>query len=144
MYSKKDFMDYFLDVNVDALTHRQLVDLFQTCIKHDSFKLAFQIYCRYIKPTDITQEIINKIMNSLKDSVKFHEIKMFFIHEHFDVMDVEQLNQLVEIFLLVFKRSEYKYNPMLSQYNTVKYALLVFRVSWRIEKMKVYSLITKC
>lgn len=74
----------------------------------------------------------------------FHEIKLFFIHEHFEVMDVQQMNQLIEIFLSLFHRSEYRNNPVLSCYNTVKYALLVFRVSWRIERMKIYSLITKC
>lgn len=41
MYSKKDFLEYFQDVDVSSLTHRQLVDLFCTCIKHDSFKMAF-------------------------------------------------------------------------------------------------------
>jgi len=33
---------------------------------------------------------------------------------------------------------------MVHQYNTVKLALLVFRVSWCIERKKIYSLITKC
>ena len=76
---------------------------------------------------------MNKLMATLKDSVLFHELKMFYILEHFEVMDVQQMNQLVEIFLTVFNRKEYRDNPVLSQYNTVKYALLVYRVSWRIE-----------
>ena len=33
---------------------------------------------------------------------------------------------------------------MLSQYNTIKVALLIYRVSWKIEKRKIYSLISKC
>ena len=33
---------------------------------------------------------------------------------------------------------------MLNQYNTIKYSLLVFRISWRIRQMRIYSLITKC
>ena len=33
---------------------------------------------------------------------------------------------------------------MLSQYNTVKYSLLIYRISWRIKQKKIYSLITKC
>jgi len=33
---------------------------------------------------------------------------------------------------------------MIHQYNTIKVALLVYRVSWRIEQKKIYSLITKC
>jgi hypothetical protein len=87
---------------------------------------------------------MNKLMESLKTTTKFHEIKLFFIHEHFDVMSVEQLNQLVDIFILMYKRTEYKFHPFLSQFNTVKYALLVYRVSWRIQQKNIYSLITKC
>mmetsp|Transcript_12403 Transcript_12403/g.19381 ORF Transcript_12403/g.19381 Transcript_12403/m.19381 type:complete len:231 (+) Transcript_12403:1572-2264(+) len=33
---------------------------------------------------------------------------------------------------------------MLSQYNPVKVSLLVYRVSWLIERKRIYSLITKC
>lgn len=33
---------------------------------------------------------------------------------------------------------------MLSQYNTIKYALLIYRISWKIDKKRIYSLITKC
>jgi len=35
-------------------------------------------------------------------------------------------------------------NPMISQYNTIKYALLVYRISFKIAQKKIYSLITKC
>ena len=36
-----------------------------------------------------------------------------------------------------------KKNPTLHQYNIIKYTLLIYRVSWKIEKKKIYSLITK-
>ena len=35
-------------------------------------------------------------------------------------------------------------NPMLCQYNTIKYSLLIYRISWKIERKRIYSLITKC
>lgn len=35
-------------------------------------------------------------------------------------------------------------NPVLSQFNTIKYALLVYRISWKINEKRIYSLITKC
>ena len=33
---------------------------------------------------------------------------------------------------------------MLSQFNTIKYSLLIYRISWKIAEKKIYSLITKC
>lgn len=70
--------------------------------------MGMQLYLRWIKPTDITPDILNRLMDSLKNSVKFHEIKLFFIHEHFDNLSVEQLNHLVDIFLVIYKRTDYK------------------------------------
>mmetsp|Transcript_22642 Transcript_22642/g.34931 ORF Transcript_22642/g.34931 Transcript_22642/m.34931 type:complete len:204 (-) Transcript_22642:2219-2830(-) len=35
-------------------------------------------------------------------------------------------------------------NPILSQYNTMKVSLLIFRVAWRIHQKKIYPLTTKC
>ena len=40
--------------------------------------------------------------------------------------------------------TNYKMNPMLSQFNTIKYSLLIYRISWKIAEKKIYSLITKC
>ena len=44
----------------------------------------------------------------------------------------------------ILNRSNYKFNPMLSQFNTIKYSLLIYRISWKIAEKKIYSLITKC
>ena len=33
---------------------------------------------------------------------------------------------------------------MLCQFNTIKYSLLIYRITWKIERKKIYSLITKC
>ena len=84
------------------------------------------------------------IILSLRDSCKFHEMKLFYIHEHFDLLSIEQMNQLVDIYMEILHRKELKLNPMLSQYNTIKYSLLIYRISWKIEQKKIYSLITKC
>lgn len=69
------------------------MDLFIICIKNDSFKIGMLIYCLYLQPSvDIDQTMLNIIMACLKESVKFHEIKLFFIHEHFDQLNIGQLN----------------------------------------------------
>ena len=54
------------------------------------------------------------------------------------------MNTLVDTYLDILNRSNYKNNPMLSQYNTIKYALLIYRISYKIAEKKIYSLITKC
>ena len=54
------------------------------------------------------------------------------------------MNQLVDIFMDVLNHRDHKKNPMLSTYNTIKYALLIYRISWKIAQKKIYSLITKC
>jgi len=33
---------------------------------------------------------------------------------------------------------------MLSQYNTIKITLLIYRICWKIEERQIYSLTTKC
>jgi len=54
------------------------------------------------------------------------------------------MNTLIDVLIDVLHTSDLKLNPMLSQYNTIKYSLLIYRVSWKIENRKIYSLITKC
>ena len=41
-------------------------------------------------------------------------MKMFFLHEHFDVLSIFQMNQLVDIYMEILHRPNYKMNPMLS------------------------------
>ena len=93
---------------------------------------------------DISTRIIDLFIVSLKDSVKFHEMKMFYIHENFDLFTISQMNQLIDIYMEILNRKELRMNPMLSQFNTIKYALLIYRISWKIAQKKIYSLITKC
>ena len=37
-----------------------------------------------------------------------------------------------------------KLNPVINTFNTIKLALLIYRICWKIEKKQIYSLITKC
>lgn len=121
-----------------------MLSLFKICIRNDSLKVAMQIYLRFMSPTDISVKNIDMFIHSIVQSVKFYEIKLFFLLEHFDLMTIQQMNQLMDNLLAVLKSKRPEKNPMLSQYNSIKVALLIYRVSWRIEKRKVYSLITKC
>jgi len=144
MYSNKDYIENFLKVDVTSLSKEQLVELFVTCIRHDSFKIALQLYLHYLTTADLTSKIMENFLLAIRDSVCFHEIKLYFILENFDVLTIEQLNHLVDILIKIFNRRDYRQNPMLSQVNTVKVSLLVYRISWKIEQKKIYSLITKC
>jgi hypothetical protein len=144
MYCKNDYVSHFLKINFEEISHKQFVELFCICLKSDSFKIAMQIYLRFLTNFDITPKIMEIIILSLRDSCKFHEMKLFLIHEHFDLLSIEQMNQLVDIYMEILHRKELKLNPMLSQYNTIKYSLLIYRISWKIEQKKIYSLITKC
>jgi len=35
-------------------------------------------------------------------------------------------------------------NPIINSYNTVKVTLLIYKITFRIEQMNIYALITKC
>jgi len=83
-------------------------------------------------------------MNSLKTDQRYHETKLFLIHGHFELMDVAQLNHLVDILMEMLHVKDIKMHPALHQYNTIKYSLLIYQVCFKIEKKKIYSLITKC
>jgi len=41
---------------------------------------------------DINQRMMDLILQTVKESTKFHEIKLFFIHEHFDSLTIQQMN----------------------------------------------------
>ena len=88
--------------------------------------------------------MMDVLINTMRDSVRNHEFKLYFLLEYFDNMSVIQLNNLVDILMEILQHKDYKQNPVLSQYNTIKYALLIYRVSWKIKQKNIYSLITKC
>lgn len=72
------------------------------------------------------------------------EVKLFFIETHFDLMPIEMLNQMVDIFIEITDRKDIKYNPILSQFNTIKVSLLIYRMTWLIKQRKINSLTAKC
>lgn len=54
------------------------------------------------------------------------------------------MNTLIDIYQEVLYRKDPKMNPMISQFNTIKITLLIYRICWKIEERQIYSLITKC
>lgn len=89
MYCKEDYDQQFIQTNKSEITKKQFVELFITCLKNDSFKIAFLIYTLYLEiDNDIDNKMVDIIMNTVKDSVKYHEIKLFFIHQHFDILSI--------------------------------------------------------
>lgn len=145
MYCKEDFHEEFIQTKKDDITHEQYIELFTMCLKADSFKIAILIYTVFLKPTeDMDQRLMDILMNTIKESVKFHEMKLFFLHEHFDVLSIAQMNYLIDIYQDILNIKDPKLNPIINQFNTIKIALLIFRICWKIEQKQIYSLITKC
>ena len=72
--------------------------MFTLCLKYDSFKIGLQIYLRYLTPVDITPGVCDLFINSVRDSTKFHEVKLFFVHEYFEVLSIAQMNRLLDIY----------------------------------------------
>mmetsp|Transcript_39720 Transcript_39720/g.60879 ORF Transcript_39720/g.60879 Transcript_39720/m.60879 type:complete len:263 (+) Transcript_39720:1387-2175(+) len=97
-----------------------------------------------MSPSDVTPALIDKFITNLSVSPKFLEEKLFFILEHFDQLHITQLNHLIDTLSIGFHRSDIRRHMMVCQYNPVKLSLLIYRVSWLIERKKIYSLITKC
>ena len=73
------------------------------------------------------------IIFSLRDTTKFHEMKLFYLHEHFDILTITQMNTLIDVYMEILHRKSIKLNPMLSQFNTIKIALLIYRISFKID-----------
>jgi len=38
----------------------------------------------------------------------------------------------------------YKIHPIVSQYNTIKVSLLIYRICFKIKEKELFSLVTKC
>jgi len=118
--------------------------LFQISLKNDSFKIAMLIYSLYMSASDIDCKIIDILLNSIRESTKSHEMKLFYLHEHFDVLSVFQMNQLLDIYDQVVHARNPRNNPLINSYNAIKIGLLIYRICWKIEEKQIFSLITKC
>jgi len=84
------------------------------------------------------------LITCLKISPKFFEMKMFFLHERFSELKVAEMNYLIDTLLEILHLKNHSLNPVINGYNTVKMLILIYKVTWRIEKQNIYSLITKC
>jgi len=99
MYCKEDFDKEFIQTKKDDIIHQQFIELFITCLRNDSFQIATLIYTVFLRPAeDMDQKMMEILMNTIKESVKFHEMKLFFLHEHFDVLSIAQMNYLIDIY----------------------------------------------
>lgn len=145
MYCKEDHVEEFMRTQKDNISHQQFVELFVICIRNDSFQIAMVIYLNYINVNEVMNEkMVNQIITSLKDSPRFHEFKLYFIHEVFDKLNVIQMNRILDIYQRQLHTKAYKKQPVANQFNTVKISLLIYRTCWRIKKRRIYSLQTKC
>mmetsp|Transcript_41392 Transcript_41392/g.63095 ORF Transcript_41392/g.63095 Transcript_41392/m.63095 type:complete len:133 (-) Transcript_41392:47-445(-) len=132
MYSKKDYLEQFLEVDLSGLQQQQFIELFLICWRYDAFKVALHLYLKCLSVSDISKPVIDRFIDGIRDSCRYLEIKLFFVLEHFDSMNILQLNRLVDALQHVVFRDEVKLNPILNSYNTVKLSLLIYRVSWCI------------
>ena len=48
MYSKQDYYLHFLKMDLSEITKNQFIELFKLCIMNDSFKIATNIYLRFL------------------------------------------------------------------------------------------------
>ena len=92
------------------------------------------IYLNFLHESDIDSKMIDTILQTIKESTKFHEIKLFLVHEHFNQLTIQQMNQLLDIYQEVLSKKTAKENPIISQYNPIKVSLLIYRICWKIEE----------
>ena len=97
MYCKNDYIAHFQNINLEDISISQLLDMFYICVLRDSFKIAINLYLKYLDRRRIDKRIMDAFILSLKKSVEFHEIKMFFILQHFDLLNITQMSDLVDI-----------------------------------------------
>ena len=69
------------------------------CLRSDSFKIALIIYLNYLDVVhDIDSKMLDIILQTIHDSTKYHEMKLFLIHEHLEDLSIEQMNRLLDIY----------------------------------------------
>jgi len=69
MYSKNDYVNYFLRLDLSEISHKQYIELFIIAIKNDAFKVALHIYLRFLNNTDMDSNMMEIFMHTLKDSL---------------------------------------------------------------------------
>lgn len=61
----------------------------------------------------MNEKMMDILMSTIKESVLYHEIKLFILHEHFDVLSIYQMNQLIDIYQDVCHHKDPKFNPLI-------------------------------
>jgi len=56
------------------------------------------IYLNHLSPKDFQGNLINLLIDSLRESSKLHEAKLFMIFEHMDQLSVAQLDKILNIY----------------------------------------------
>lgn len=69
MYSKNDYVNYFLRLDLSEISHKQYIELFIIAIKNDAFKVALHIYLRFLNNTDMDSNMMEIFIYTLKDSL---------------------------------------------------------------------------
>lgn len=108
-------------------------------------KIGMLIYINNLDQKSVFRgKMIEYLLNSIQDSPRFHEIKLFFVHTHFDAFSIEQMNRLLDIYIEVLRHKNASSNPICCSFNVIKLSLLIYRICWKIEQKQIYSLTTKC
>mmetsp|Transcript_30406 Transcript_30406/g.46575 ORF Transcript_30406/g.46575 Transcript_30406/m.46575 type:complete len:238 (+) Transcript_30406:117-830(+) len=89
MYCKEDYDEPFKQTPKHEITPKQFVDLFVICLKNDSFKIAMLIYTAYLPSADMNEVMMDIIIQTIKESPKFMEMKIFLLLQHLDVLTIE-------------------------------------------------------
>ena len=145
MYCKEDYHEQFISTKKQDITPAQFKELFIICIRNDSIRVAMILYTLYLnREVDMDQKMMDIVMLSIRDSQYFHEFKLFFLHQHFEILSIQQLDRMIDTYLQVVHEKEIPKNAMVNQYNIIKISLLIYRLCWRVEQKQIYSLITKC
>jgi hypothetical protein len=107
MYCRNDYLAHFMNINLEEISHKQIVKMFATCIRYDALKIAMNLYLRYLENSDMDSKMMDIVIQSMNKSVEFHEIKLFFLHQHFDVLTIIQMNDVVDVYLKGLNQRDY-------------------------------------
>ena len=61
-----------------------------------------------MNPQDFDLKMMEILILSLRNSVKSHEFKLFFILEYFDNFTVFQMNMLIDTYIEILNRKDHK------------------------------------
>lgn len=141
MYCQIDKLEEFSNFQIQ-ITEKRVEELFLVCLKNDSMKIAFHLNKKF--GITYNQSVISALNNSIKDSEWYFEMKMFFVRQSFPHYNVQQMDELLQLFTSIFEVVNVKRHPLVNCYNPVKCSLLVYEICHRIQKKNIYSLQRNC